>query len=272
MYEPDSISVEEVQEINLPLYYRENFFSNDTIFYTERTNSIFGVAGDPVPYTVRGDDLLTSLLLVCIIFMVVFISRSKHFISQQVKDILFASQNGNTIHETSAEIRSQIILAVMTCLVLAICTYQYVIHYVTGTFIVNNDFILITLFFAGYLLYFPLKVLFYSFVNSIFFEKQQNRRWKKNLLFIFATEGFFIFPAALLLVYFDLSPQKAIYYIISVLLLSKIVTIYKCWHIFFSQKGGFLQTFLYFCTLEIVPLLNLISGMLILIDHLKFNF
>ncbi len=244
---------------------------SDTILYTEQAGNAYGVAGEPVPYTIRGDNLLTSLLLVCFIFLVISISKSRSFINRQVKDILYVPRNNNTISETSSEFRFQFTLVIVTCLVLAISTYQYTIYYSADTTVFDN-LTLIALLFATYIVYFLLKAFLYNIVNTIFFDPQQNKQWQQKYLFIIATEGVLIFPAMMLLVYYDLSPQKALYYFIFILFLLKILTIYNCWNIFFSQKGGFLQTFLYFCTLEIVPLLNLVGGMLILIDNLKFNF
>ncbi len=268
----ENLPVAEAQDSSLPLYYRENFFSRDTVFYTEQTGNQYGIAGDPIPYTVRGDNLLTSLLLICFIFLVISISNARNFITKQAKNIFFIPRNNNNISETSAEFRFQFTLVVVTCLVLAISTYQYTIFYVSDTFVVSNNLTLIGIFFAVFLAYFLLKVLFYNIVNTIFFEPQLNRQWQKKYLFIIAAEGVLIFPAMMLLVYFDLSPKKAVYYFIFILFLLKILTIYNYWNIFFSQKGGFLQTFLYFCTLEIVPLVNLVGGTLILIDNLKFNY
>ncbi len=272
MNQLDSISVDDFQVDSLPQYYRENYFSSDTLFYTERTGYQYGIAGDPVPYTVRNDNLLTSLLLICFVFLVISITRSKRFINRQIKDIFFFSYNDNDISETSSEIRFQFVLVILSCLVLAIITFQYVEFYFNDTFIIDSNLLLITVFFALFISYFALKAFLYSIVNCTFFNEQLNKQWQKLLLFIISSEGVLLFPATMLLVYFDSSPKKILYYFISIVVLLKILTIYKCWNIFFSQKGGFLQTILYFCTLEIVPLLNLAGGILILIDNLKFNF
>ena len=58
----------------------------------------------------------------------------------------------------------------------------------------------------------------------------------------------------LLLVYFDMETKNVITYLIIVLILVKILTFYKCFVIFFRRIGVYLQIFLYFCTLEIVPM------------------
>ncbi len=272
MNQQDTISVGDSQANSLPLYYRQNFFSKDTLFYTERTDGQFGVAGDPVPYTVRGDDLLSSLLLICFIFFVISISKSQRFIVRQFKDFFYISRNDTNISETSVEFRFQFIFVILMCLMLAVGTYQYTIFFVTSSFVLSSNFQLVALFFLVFIVYFTIKSALYSFVNTIFFGPSLSNQWQKTLLFVSAVEGVLLFPMTMVLVYFDLSPRIALYYFIFIFVLLKFLTIYKCWTIFFSQKGGFLQTILYFCTLEIVPLLNLVGGILILIDVLKFNF
>ena len=54
-------------------------------------------------------------------------------------------------------------------------------------------------------------------------------------------------------------------------MLAKILTFYKSFTIFFYQKGGFLQIILYFCALEMIPLMMLWSGLLVITENLKIN-
>jgi hypothetical protein len=51
------------------------------------------------------------------------------------------------------------------------------------------------------------------------------------------------------------------------ILFVKILSFYKVYRIFFQRKTYFLQFFLYFCTLEIVPL-AILGGVLMLIGKL----
>ena len=259
-------------ESPLPQYYRENYFSSDTIFYTEHPGRDYGVAGDPVPYTIRGDSLLSTLLIISFVVLVVSIAQSRRFIARQTKNFFYLPHNDADIRETSIEVRFQVFLIVLSCLLLAIITYQYATAYVADTFVIDSNLALVSIFFGVFLAYMLLKVLLYQAVNSVFFDHQTNLRWMKTQLFINAAEGVLLFPVTLLLVYFSLSLETALYYFGFLLLFVKILTFYKCWSIFFRQNGVYLQTFLYFCTLEIVPLLNLIGGILILIDNLKLNF
>ena len=54
--------------------------------------------------------------------------------------------------------------------------------------------------------------------------------------------------------------------------INKILSFYNELNIFFRQNGGTLQTFLYFCALELVPLLAFGGIWLMTIDLLKINF
>ena len=59
---------------------------------------------------------------------------------------------------------------------------------------------------------------------------------------------------------------------IFILLLTKILTFFKLWAIFFRQTGYFLQIILYLCALEIIPLLSLVGVLSLIADVLKVNF
>lgn len=253
-------------------FYRKHFFTGNSLFQTEILGDRYGVAGDPVPYTLRGDNLFTSLMLISFVILVVSLSNARRFIVRQLKDFFYFPHNDSNISETLNELRFQLFLVLLVCLLLAITTYQYAREYVADSFMIDSDFLLVGLFTGSFLGYFLVKGLLYWLINAVFFEPRSCTHWLKQLLFITATEGVLLFPAVLLLVYFDLAIEKAAYYFAFVLILAKILTFYKAWSIFFRRKGIFLQFFLYFCALEIVPLLGLASGLGVLMDQLKINY
>lgn len=257
----------------LPLYYREISYPGDTLYYTVcEAAPLHGVAGDPVPYTVRTDNLLSALLLMGFVVLTVSVVRSQRFITRQLKDFFHTSYNDTDISETSAEVRFQLFLVVLSCLLLAVTTYQLTTHYIADTFVIDSNLALVAIFFMVFVGYQMVKMIIYQLVNTIFFGIQMSRRWSKLYLFINALEGVMLFPATLVFIYFEIEPGKYIYLFSFFVILAKILTFYKCFDTFFRQSGGFLQSFLYFCTLEIIPLLNLIGGLLILVDNLIYNF
>ena len=92
------------------------------------------------------------------------------------------------------------------------------------------------------------------------------------MLLLTAIEGIMLFPAILFQSYFEASPQFIVIYAVFVVVLVKIFTFYKCFVIFFRKNGLFLQIILYFCTLEIIPLLVLWGGLGIITNALTINF
>jgi len=101
------------------------------------------------------------------------------------------------------------------------------------------------------------KLLLYVVVNGVFFTTRLNVEWMRNVLFLMAMEGVFMFPAVALQAYFDMPPHNVFVYSLIIVALVKMVTFYKSFTIFFSRKDGLLQNILYFCALEIVPLASL---------------
>ena len=58
------------RNIDLPKYYKESFFSGDSLFHPELPGGRRGVAGDPILYSISGDNLITSLLLGCFVLAI----------------------------------------------------------------------------------------------------------------------------------------------------------------------------------------------------------
>ena len=260
-----------LKDVNLPQYYRETFFANDSLLHPELSGGRYGVAGDPVPYTVRGDDAITSMLLFCLVATLVTFSVARQHILHQLKGLFYVPRTEKVF---SIDPRSgfQVFLSLLTCLLLAIISYFYVTSYVADTFVLNEPYEMIAVYFGIFVAYFMGKAIVYSFVNSVFFGSKKNKQWVWALIFITALQGVALYPAVVLQVYFNLSMQSVVYYFIFVLVLAKILTFYKCWVIFFRQNSVFLQIILYLCALEIIPLLSLWGGLTMITDVLKVNF
>ncbi len=260
------------RDVSLPKYYRESFFSKDSLFHPELRGGRLGVAGDPVPYTVAGDNFITSLLLLCFVLACVAYSKSRHFVARQAKSFFREKREGTTeVTETSSEIRFQFFLVVQTCLLIAIGYFIYSKVSISDTFVIEQ-YQVISIYagvIAGYVL---LKALLYSIVGWTFFDRKKNGQWLKAYLFLVSSEGVLLFPGVMLLSYFRLSVQIAMIYALIVFGLVKMLSFYKSYLIFFRRNGMILQIFLYFCALEVVPLFSLWGG-LVLIGHcLNINF
>ena len=260
------------RDVSLPQYYRESFFSKDSLFHPELRGGRQGVAGDPVPYTVSGDNFVTSLLLLCFVLACVAFAQSRQFIIRQARNFFHAPRFGTTeITETSTELRFQLFLVLQTCLLVSIGYFLYSRASISDTFTIEQYQVISI--YAGIVgTYFLLKAMLYSFIGWVFFDKKKNGQWMKAYLFLVSCEGVLLFPVIMLMTYFDLSLDAAMIYALVVIGLVKILSFYKIYIIFFRRNGAFLQIFLYFCALEMVPFAVLIGGLVLMSHYLKINF
>ena len=239
-------------EIVIPQYYREGFFSKDSLLHPELKGGQYGVMGDPVPYSVRADDILTVLMLSCLVMVVIAYSHVRGFFSRHAKNFFYLPHEGTTeVTETATEVRFQVFIVFLTSLLFAILYYFYTLRTVGETFVLSSQYYLILIFLGIFLVYYLLRVGAYSLVNKVFFGGKKNRQWVKSLLFLTAVEGL---------------------YVVFVLIFVKLLTFYKCFIIFFRQNVVSLQIILYLCALEIVPLLALWGVLGMTANSLKINF
>ena len=260
-------------DTQLPQYYREGFFSNDTLFHPELPGGRFGVSGAPVPYSIHNDNVITSILLAFFILVVIAFSNIHEFIIQQLKNFFYMPHDTTSeMAETGTELRIQIFLVFLSSLLLSLLFYFYALHYIGETFVLQSQYHLIAICLVLMVVYFMAKGMLYFMVNRVFFDSKRNRHWLKTKLFISSMEGIILFPAVLLQAYFGMSEKNVIIYFIIVLFFVKILTFFKCYVVFFRRNVVKLQIILYFCALEIVPLLAFWGALDYVVNSLKINF
>ena len=263
-----------MRDVQFPQHFDScGFFSGDTLYYTEVSGISGGVAGDPVPYTVHGDNFLITLMLACFLLAVYAISNARSVILRQFRTFFYVRHEGTTeITETGTELRLQIFLVLLTCILLSLLAYFYTIHFVGDTFSLSSDYQLIAIYFTIFVCYHLLKVLLYTMVNNVFFDGKRNIQWLKSFLFISSIEGVLIFPAVIIREYLDISIEKVVIYFVILLSFVKFLTFYKAYTIFFRLNVAKLQIILYFCTLEIIPMLTLCGALVMVAKQLIINF
>ena len=261
------------RDVNLPQYYRESYFTGKPFFNPDLFGGRIGVAGDPVPYTIARDNIITLLLIFCFCIALIAYTKSRRFILRQAKEFFRppVSENMTAVTETSEELRFQFFLVLQTCLLLGLVYFFYTQLYVADTFVVDH-YQVIAIFSLTVFAYMTLKTLFYWLVGWVFFNKRNNEFWMKSNLFFLGMEGVCLFPVVMFQAYFKMPVQTTLVCTFLVIALFKLLSLYKSYIIFFRHRGGFLQNFLYFCTLELAPLAALIGSLTMIANCLKVNF
>lgn len=256
-----------------PEYDKESFFAKDSLFHPELQGGRPGVAGTPIPYTISNDNFFVSILLGCFVLIMVAFTQSKSFFARQVKKFFYTTHSNNTtnIPETANELRFQMALMVQTCLMLGLGFFFYTHTHIGEAFMVDT-YQVIGIYVAIFMVYFMVKIALSWITNWVFFSSKKNLQIQKANLFIAATEGVVLFPVIMLQTFFEMPVYITLIYVCATIVCAKILSLCKQFIIFFSNKPHGFQIILYFCALEIVPLLLLWGGLTIINGYLKIKF
>ena len=250
----------------------EGYFKGSKYFKAGKNSVRYGTElGDPVPYTLNRDNTLAGVLLACFIIAMLSFSASRSFIVNQLQTFFKESRRKRAIAENEPKGKVMPLLMLQTSLLLSVIFFIAWSRISGDTYEAGTQLIKIGIYFGEFIVYFVLKRLFYSIIDWTFFEREQNHTWAKVWLFLSTIEGVLLFPLVLLLVYFHLSFHIALIYSVIVVFSVKILQLYKSYAIFFSRKSASLQIILYFCTLEIIPLILLWGVLELTGNYLNIN-
>lgn len=217
-----------------------------------------GIPGDPVPYSFKMDNFVTVVFLLSFFLVVWVVSRSRNFLEVSLKDFFRTRKRESLFAEhTARELRGQTFLIFQTCFVLGFLFLDYTQNYMTEVFNQVSPYKILGMATAVCLAYYLLKLLLFNIVNAIFFDRERNEQWIEAYLLCVLGLGLVLFPIVLLVVYFDLSFRMVVIVSLCVFFVIKGLLFYKCLSLFFRLPLGLIHLFLYFCALEITPLLLL---------------
>ena len=234
---------------------------------------ITGFKGMPIPYSPKLDDGITILLLCCFFISAYVLSRSRKFLVQLMKDFLLNRERTSIFAATTAaDMRYMLLLILQTCVLGAVCTFNYLIDVRPELGERIPPYILLGVYLAIALLYLFWKWVPYSFLGWIFFDGNRTSLWMESYSTLLYYLGFALFPFALFLVYFDLSLLATVIIGLFLMFFTKILMFYKWIKLFCNNLYGVLLLILYFCALEIIPCFIVYRGVLQVNDYLIINF
>ena len=235
-------------------------------------NLLDGMPGIPIPYLLRSDGMVTSILFLCILLVSFVLSRGQKHLQQGFKNFILNRERNSMFDEvTAADARHTLLLLFHSTIVLGLCGYQYLSQSTPMMFEHIPHFLLLGGLVLSINLLILIKLCAYKAVNGIFFQKARNMLWEVSFVNLLIWLGILLLPFVLLTVYFDISPQISIYTLGILLILAKIMLFWKCFSNFFEKIHGLFHLILYFCALEILPDLLFWKGMEIISNNLTLN-
>lgn len=219
-------------------------------FWQDTPQTTYGVRGEPLPYDVASDDVLTALLLGCLLTVLLV---ARHW-------------------QTAA---GRVAMVVVTCLILAVLCYLRIESEGTQLLFTSRHTVLWVA--AGATAaYFVAKAVVQAAVNGVFFSAGQCRRWMTDYWQTVAGMGLALLPLAaapvLIPALTATGARVSTGYVLAAVVAAKIWSTWRAWGIFFKGSGSRWQIILYLCALEMTPALLLAGAMAMTLDCLKLNY
>lgn len=223
------------------------------------------IGGELTPYLLSDDEWITGILIGCFVITACVLSQGKILLLQSLRKLFSTHEIGHLFHKQPAiDSYFLTLLTLQTCLLVSILLLKFqsdgFVISTTERLTTSASSILLACYSLMTVLYCIAKRYIYKFINWIFFDKAKNNLWTDAYFFILSIFGMLLLPVTLLAVYGNLPFHLSIIIPVFLFFLMNLIFIYKCFSIFFSQLHGSFYLFLYFCTLEILPLLVVWKG------------
>lgn len=246
---------------------------DDALLRSKEMRCTTGMPGEPLPYQLRNDLPITCVVFLCFFLIIYGLKNSKKYLHQHLKSFFRHKERAGLFDDTSSfDIRYVFTLGSITCISFGLFIYNFFSQTEPSLFQIIPHSIILCGYLLSILLFITGKVLLYQFVNWIFFDKDKNKTWLTSYFDLLSGASLILFPLLLLVIYFNLDFNFSKTFILFVVICFKILLFYKCVRNFFNHFHGVLHLILYFCTLEIIPLLFFWKGLEYVNNILILNF
>ena len=244
---------------DLPHFYDYGFFAGDTLFHVEVSSHPYGFAATTTPFRLRHDGWSGLLLLVCLLLAASLVMRLRKKFHELLRGVFLPipGKTDEPIVDDPLRYSTRLVAICLLSLTAAMVTFTYTQHDAVFYLFPETPYILFGAFFLLWIVYFLVKKMLTSFVNWIFFRNEKIFTWTRAYTFLYVAEAMLSLVLALVVAYQPLSPDEVLILSLCLIILVKILLLYKTYQIFFPKMYGGLHLIVYFCTLEIMPLLVL---------------
>lgn len=235
------------------------FFSDNLFYHPEISIKNCGMYGEQVPRLFRIDDGLLLGLLLILFFMFVGLAGSKHLMAHLVKRFFAPLREQANLFDgdTKVERRHMRFLTALNVFLPASLLCDYILRQDWHFQSERYPYLCLSLSILFFGVYYCFKYLLTTAVDWTFFDKIKCSLCSESRNFLYAVQGLLFSPLLFYSVFFELSLQKLLLCALVLVVFVKILLLYKYWTIFFSKTYGILHFIVYFCALEIIPVLVL---------------
>ena len=142
-----------------------------------------GMRGMTLPYQLRSDWMVTSVLFLFFYLVSYVLAHGKKHLEQQFKNFALSKERASLFDDTTAsDVRYTLVLILQTCILSG-----FGCHVLLRTV---PHYLLLSIYIAYVVFFFVIKWLLYSFINWIFFNKTRNIIWLESYFNVEIGAGF----------------------------------------------------------------------------------
>lgn len=223
-----------------------------------------GIEGEPQPSLPTADDGLVGCLLLALLLGVEIVVHSWRYLQHAVADFFYPREHVNIYDERTQDSQLWAGLPLLLFFTLVVGSLSYVYEGATLVALLPSQVaewshaIALLAFVLVAAVVLMLRVGVYALVNSVFFEDRVRHVWRQGMRLLILLESIMLGAAAVVAVFAPVLQKEAAVGAVLAIGLVKILVLIKSHRTFFSRAGGWMHIILYFCTLEMAPLLVLL--------------
>lgn len=238
-----------------------SFFAGDTLLHADVHYRSFGFNTTSTPYHLRYDGWSGLALLLCLLLAANLVLRLRKKFRELLRGIFFPipGKMDEPLVDDPLRYSTRLVAVCLLSFTSTMVTFTYTQHDVEYYLFTETPYYLFAAFGVLWLTYFLLKRLAGNFVNWIFFKREKIFTYQRAYTFFYAVEALLSLVLAVVVVYLPVPMEEVLLMSLCLVFLVKILLLFKTYQLFFPKLYGALHLIVYFCTLELMPLLVLVQ-------------
>jgi len=208
-----------------------------------------------IPFVARHDDSIVIVLLVCFFVLAYVLTRNYRLLMRKMASYFLLDRRRGSLSDVSisSEVHHLFLLVVAGCTLGGLNLFCLCVEYEASLVTNLNPMLLVAIYSGLFLVYLLFKWSSYNLVGWTFFNNEKVTYWLDAYTLLLYYSCIYLFFSSLTVIYFDLPLLFDSIIFLSLFLLVRFFIIYKWIKHFSINIYGLFRLFLYFCALEIVP-------------------
>ena len=238
-----------------------SYFATDSLYHVELPYRHFGYTPSPAPFQLRHDGWSGLVLLLCFFLAANLVLRLRKRLPELLRGVFFPfpGKTDDPLVDDPLRFSTRLVAVFLLSLSAAMVTFTYTQRDIGYYLFAETPYILFGAFLILWLSYFLVKRLASNFVNWIFFRREKIFTFQRAYTFFYATGALLFLVWAVVVVYLPIPLKEMLLVTLGLVFLVKILILFKTYQLFFPKLYGTLHLIVYFCTLELMPLLVLVQ-------------